>query len=425
MKKTIKIAIFTILSFFLLTTTFVIGEQFKENLVTETAEVQKQSIDKYNYDPNLPMDGVVDFADEDFKILLNKQYFGQPDNHEITREQMESLDEIKINGSIYGDNQYDVGDIGFIEDINGIQYASNLTTFSYKYGVDYFDLDPLKDLVNLKYLTLAYSGVEDLTPLANLKNLEYLYIINRDNTTITNYNVIENFQSLKHLEIKNNKKNKTENIMDYIDDLKNLEYVSIQGFRQIESPDKYLASSDKIKYFNITGSNISDLEFIKQFTNVEYLYIRDSIVQDIPDLSSLNNLVYLDLSANMIYDFSTLVNISDSVITSLSNQTIIVNDKIEHDKPIEFYIILPNGEKQKVDFGEEMFIGSHKYYGEFENGKQGPSGMVVYDYNWNGTWIDSDKPAIEIPTNDINWGNVILIVLISIIATVFLAICIV
>ncbi len=423
MKKIMKIAIFAILSFFLLTTTFVIEGQLKENLAIKTVEVQKQPIEKYNYDPNLPMDGVVDFPDEDFKILLNREYFRQSDDHDITRQQMESLNEVKIYGSLDNDITYSPGKEGFIDDINGIQYAINIKTFSYRYGADHLDLGPLENLVNIKSLTISYTGINDVEPIKNLVNLEDLEINERQENQISNFKVLENLVNLKIIKLSCN--GDDENILNYLLPLKKLEYLRIREYKNMISPSISYAN-ESMKYIELYNTKVDDISFLKNLKNIESIEISSSHVNEIPDLSNLTKLSVVNLARNEIIDFSPLGKVMEtnpSLICGLNDQNINIKDMNEHDEIPMLSITLIDGEKMNVEFDTGPLIGQRNYHGFFDEDQSNMSsisGEVWYYYWWNGTWVDINNPDINNPiSKDVNWLNVALIIWITTIAIVF------
>ncbi len=447
MRKTFKIIIFTIFSFFTLAPIFAMSDINRKNNELEKVNVQKQTIETYDYDPNLPPDGIVDFPDEDFQTILNRTYFGQSDDHSITRLQMESLNEIYISGSIDGDIYWQPSDTGFIEDINGIQYAENITSFKLINQANNLDLTPLSNLTNITELDLTKCGVIDIKPLEKLVNLEKFtlevatYSYNTKN--VENLYILENFVNLKSLKITLSDSHLDQtspaNILEYTSDLKNLNSIELNNVFKVTSPAYELKYANNIEYFKIRYSLIEDISFIKEFTNLTYLQISNSNVTEIPDLSNLQYLKNINLSHNEIYDFSPLGDIEERIDNfTLNNQIVTYRPSDvdeQHSELPNFQIILINGDKLDVETNLTDIAPEYKKYSaSFDadpSDKESISGYVGYWYYWDGTWVDINNPDINNPdvnnptTKNINWLNIVLLfILITTIVSTFIAIAI-
>ena len=89
---------------------------------------------------------------------------GKPEG-DITLGDMQSLTSLRSNHEYYSDPA--------IEDLSGLQYATNLTTLDLS-GNHIADISQLAALTKLTTLELSENDISDLRPLGGLANLDYL-----------------------------------------------------------------------------------------------------------------------------------------------------------------------------------------------------------------------------------------------------------
>jgi Leucine-rich repeat (LRR) protein len=163
-----------------------------------------------------------------------------------------------------------------IEDISGLEYASNLQNLFFE-GNKLSDISPLKNLLNLKRLSFYGIQVRDLNPLACLNNLEEF--------TLRNCGLTGNeFAPLK----------------------------KIKG----------------LIHLDLGGNNISDLSEISNLTRLQSLSLNDNCIKDISALGNLTNLQKLQLGnnyadGNEITDISALGNLTNLYCLGLGGNKII------------------------------------------------------------------------------------------------------
>ena len=85
-----------------------------------------------------------------------------------------------------------------IQDITGLQFATNLEHFVMKWSFEGFisDLSPLAGLTKLKALTVCGKSISDLSPLAGLINIEGLVLFN---TSVSDLSPLIGFSKLDSL----------------------------------------------------------------------------------------------------------------------------------------------------------------------------------------------------------------------------------
>ncbi len=209
------------------------------------------------------------------------------------REKLDILSE-----DIYASDMLDIYDLNInrlgVTSLVGLEYASNLNSFTISYE-DIESLKPLRNLVNLKRLSLRYSNIEDL-PISfnNNVNLTNVSIVN---TAVNDLSFLANMTELVHLTATD------ANIVN-ISDINNL---------------------SKIKQLNLRGNEIEDISVISEINDLEILNLQKNKVFNVESLTNLKYLDDLVLSFNPIYNISPLININ-----SLNTLVIYLDHDIKH-----------------------------------------------------------------------------------------------
>ena len=124
------------------------------------------------------------------------------------------------------------------------------------------NLNEIKDLTCLQYLSLPFCKVKDISALSNLKNLQYLDL----------YTDASDLSPLKNLT--------------------NLKSLSLGGHISDISPIKNLKS---LRRLSLNSPDISDISQLKNLTNLESLDLRWTKVSDVSPLSTLKNLKTINI----------------------------------------------------------------------------------------------------------------------------------
>jgi len=146
-----------------------------------------------------------------------------------------------------------VGDSAGYTDLNGLQYATDLTSLSLEMN-DIESIQPLSTLTNLVTLKLSGNTIQDLSPLANLTNLETLELAFND-----------------------------------IDDLS-----ALSGLTGLTT-------------LILSGNWIYDISPLASLTGLVELQLDDNLISDLTPLTGLTGLNVLYLDWNWIGDISALV----------------------------------------------------------------------------------------------------------------------
>lgn len=171
------------------------------------------------------------------------------------------------------------------------------------------DYSPLKNLTNLKYFVgLGFYNFNDLTVFENTDNLEYFELtaadiqtgldvicekenlldLNLYHCTAENFSPIGKCVKLKSLVLADT------NVKDlgFIENLTELEYLNIENIKA-ENYDK-IDRCTKLKSILAENADITDLSFLKNLSELEYLEINNinaedySVLLELPSLKRLN-----------------------------------------------------------------------------------------------------------------------------------------
>ncbi len=153
------------------------------------------------------------------------------------------------------------------------------------------NVEPLRELKTLTYLNLSSTRVTNLEPLRELKNLETLDLSN------TEVNDVEPLRDLKSLRSLNLSQTHVSNV-EPVRELMNLDYLSlnITKVRDVE-PLKNLKNLTVLQLRNTPISNVEPLKELKNLTDLDLFY---SEVSNIEPLEELPNLSWLELGGTKV-----------------------------------------------------------------------------------------------------------------------------
>ena len=197
-----------------------------------------------------------------------------------------------------------------LANISSLTNCPQLTNVKIKSG-KLHDINPLNSLLNLNELVLDFRWRSDLERSAD----DYI-----------DFSAIKDLSDLKKLSIYYSPSTDTpfykQTSIDFIDNLTNLTELSLnisnaQGFSQLQ----YL---DKLKTLDLSGSSVNSILWIGHLKRLEVLNVSDSKVNDILSLKYLENLNDLDLSKTEVNDISDLIYLES--LNSLDISRTEVND---------------------------------------------------------------------------------------------------
>ena len=181
------------------------------------------------------------------------------------------------------------------------------------------DLSPLKGLLNLQVLNVAYTLVSDLLPLKGLQNLQLFFVFH---TPVSDLLPLKDLQNLQHLSVSSTRVSDLLPLKDLqnlqhlsvsstrvsdllpLKDLQNLQYLSV--FSTQVSNLSPLKSLQNLQYLSVSSTQVSDLSPLKELINLQELYVSYTPISDLSPLKELINLQELDVSSTQVSDLSLL-----------------------------------------------------------------------------------------------------------------------
>ncbi|OZM58305.1 hypothetical protein CIB95_01665 [Lottiidibacillus patelloidae] len=212
-------------------------------------------------------------------------------------------------------------------DLEQVAYLKNIWKLQVE-SIDVKDLTPLANLSNLGSLKLINIHFEDFSPLSNLTNLYELgiyYTFDRSDPSkeaFKNFSTIKNLKNLKWLTINNygikdisslanlDKLEaltlKQNNISDIspLSNLKSLEglYLTNNKVNKISA----IANLTELSWLHLDGNNISNLEPVSNLTNLRGISLNDTKVTDLNVLENLPHIYKLEIKGAPFDDIKSL-----------------------------------------------------------------------------------------------------------------------
>jgi Leucine-rich repeat (LRR) protein len=237
--------------------------------------------------------------------------------------------EFKIEvDSVKMDKLYKIVSIDSLNFSNN-EFIVSLAPLSFLVDLEYVDLShtkiediaPLSSLTELKHLNISHTAIEDLSFLRYAENMEYLDI---SFTPIQNISELENLKSLKDLllngadirdfEILKNYKQLRNldlsetffNSPEVLSELDNLENLNLSKSNLSQLTDNM--SPKSLRNLDVSFAFISDLSPLKNYHNLQTLNINNTQVENLKPLNKLKSLekIYADntfVSENAIEEF--------------------------------------------------------------------------------------------------------------------------
>jgi len=189
-----------------------------------------------------------------------------------------------------------------IEDISPIYNLTNLKTLII-YSNPITDISGLGNLTKLIYLDILGTPISDISSLANLVNLEILYFDGAGTeTSFYSLEPLANLVKLRYLDIA------ARGITD-IQPLANLtELVSLNVSYNDLIEISAVSNMKKLIRLYIRKSGVEDIAGIRYLENLDYLDAADNQIKDISELQYLPNIHLIGLSGNQIEDILPLLN---------------------------------------------------------------------------------------------------------------------
>ena len=266
-----------------------IGEK-EERLIVKGSGSLSGSTINVKYSVRAPGDNKkeISFNNEYLKNYLIENYDIDNDNI-ITQFDMAQITELTIP---------------FIEensniDIQGLEYATSLKKLyianceNFKIltnlkNLEYLEIDTIysqedyqeiKNIPNLKSLSLSYVSLQEYLLKDLPKNLNELYLRNCELTDISEIN---QFTNLEKLEIQGTYSNQGLNGLDSINQLVNLKYLLLNNLELTDID--FLNNNSYIQTLDVSYNNLEDISVVKTMPNLENIYIQNNNIKDITTL---------------------------------------------------------------------------------------------------------------------------------------------
>ena len=252
-----------------------------------------------------------EFTIEDSALLENLRGYDENGDGKFSQEEMDKMTIVTIPEGA--------------KSIKGLEHANNIETLAYYYNgtlIDFstlnkdnitwltvylnkeyetMDISFIKDFKNLDNLTITsnYPINIDILPLAQLTKLSSLSL---SNVLVSDYEDIKTLTNLDYFSNTNNDY-QNKNIVDIsaISNLKNLEYIYINGMeiKNINAVSN-LSKLTSVAFQNCSG--ISDLSALKNSKGLTRISASSSDIASIAFISELPNLTSIDLYGTKISD---------------------------------------------------------------------------------------------------------------------------
>ncbi len=250
--------------------------------------------------PEQKPDAVVRIPDPNLRAAI-AEALGKSSNAPITVENIERLGPY-LNLERKG-----------IQDLTGLQFATNLETLSL-HDNEISDLSPLAGLINLRDLRFNRNLVSDLSSLRGLTSLTGLGF--RDNLVSD----LSPIAGLIHLEFLGSGGNNAVRDLSPLARLTKLQHLSLPGADISDLAP--LAGLTGLKKLSLYGNLISDISPLRGLTNLTELYIYRNDISDLSPLVGLTELNRLGVNDNNLVDISFLAGLTNLKWIDLSRNNI-------------------------------------------------------------------------------------------------------
>ena len=334
---------------------------------------------KVRYNVRAPGDNKkeVSFKSESLKNYLLENY--DIDNDDlITQYDMAQITELYIP---YSENNEKT-------DLQGLEYATSLKYLSVPNGVNYEvltglqnlehleidniyaqeDYKAIKNIPNLKSLSLSYINMQEYALTDLPMNLTKLRLNNCDLNDISEIN---QFKNLESLEINGTYSNQKVIGLDVINSLTNLKNLSLtyMDLTDIE----FLRNNNYLETLDVSGNDLTDISVIKTMKNLNNAYFQYNNIQDV---TSLKGTKFINQDNNIAQN---------------------INFNVEGISGEQIEIDLPQTIKSALNENDEIFGIKDlriEYSGYSNNGE-----------NKSIARISDDKTKIILDTSDIDLGS--------------------
>lgn len=300
---------------------------------------------------------------------VRDQLWELPENEELTKEHLESIEELYVW-------EYQDG----VKDLTGIENAKNLISFylwapdkRFSNGHQISDLTPLSKLNKLTYLALdnAFNDSKkvDLSPIGNIKSLESLSL-NYNDLKNKDLQPLENLTNLTSLELWWNNLTSFENIPT-----NNLVYLSVynNNFTSLDGLE-FDVTSDVYYQFDFSYNQINDISALTGIKNA-YINLDFNNVVDLTPLKDMQN------GSLLLYNNKNLNSKSLDILRTLEERGVFIVVDFELYEKMH-----GDGDALAINTDNKRVSGASRYHTAVDISKHG--------------WEDNSAKTVVISTGD-------------------------
>jgi hypothetical protein len=166
------------------------------------------------------------------------------------------------------------------QEIDGLEYAINLNSFSFRNGGSLKTLTPLSNLQLLEYLGVSYAEIENETANFNTPALEQ---ISFTDTNISDCSFLKTATNVKEI------------------------YISDSALKDLN----FVVDMDGLEAINVSYNEITDITALEDKTKLTGVTFHVNEISDISVLSTCVNLTDINIAYNKISDISDLFNLEN------------------------------------------------------------------------------------------------------------------
>ncbi|MDD3048410.1 MAG: leucine-rich repeat domain-containing protein [Bacilli bacterium] len=159
--------------------------------------------------------------------------------------------------------------------LDGLEYATKLHDFSYRYGDSLESLNPISNIQTLEYLSISYSKIDNKPSSFNTPSLERVSFIE---TNIKDYDFLKNSTLMTDLYLVRN-------------DITSIEL---------------LTNMNDLKSLDLNDNKITDLSSLKNKKKLTYITLHQNEIKDISVLATCDNLEEINISYNHVTNIEPL-----------------------------------------------------------------------------------------------------------------------
>lgn len=221
-----------------------------------------------------------------------------------------------------------------ISNIQGLQYATNLTRLSLYWG-QISDISAVSGLTNLTSLSLSSNQISNISSVSGLTNLNTLAL---DHNQISDISSVADLTNLTGLYLRGNEISDI-SVMSGLTNLTTLQLWANQisditavsgliNLTNLSVPTNQISDMSavsgltELNTLTMGGNQISDISAVSGLTNLNRLEMWHNQISDISAISGLSNLGVLYLDNNQISDISAISELTNLTVLNLEHNPI-------------------------------------------------------------------------------------------------------